>query len=160
VSDRSLRLGVGALAVVGIAIAGYLSWARAAGETLACPVSGGGCETVQQSSYSELAGVPVAYLGLAMYVVVLALVVWDSEPARAATAALALAGTAFAVYLLAVMAFVIDAVCVWCLASDATVAAIAALATWRFLRATPSEPDAAPSARSGRGSPSGSRPSP
>jgi uncharacterized membrane protein len=157
VSDRALRLGIGALAVAGIAIAGYLSWARAAGESVACPISGGGCETVQQSSYSELAGVPVAYLGLAMYVVLLALALWDSDEAKTATAAFALAGTAFAVYLLAVMAFVIDAVCVWCLGSDLVIASVAALAVWRFLRATPSGPDEAPSARSGRGSQPGSR---
>lgn len=156
-SDRLARIAIAGLSVAGIGIAGYLSWARAAGESVACPISGGGCETVQQSSYSELAGFPVAYLGLATYVVLLALVLWDSETAKAALAAAALAGTAFAVYLLFVMAFVIDAVCVWCLASDAVLATIAGLSVWRLRAATPSEPDAGPSARSGRGSPSGSR---
>jgi uncharacterized membrane protein len=156
VSDRVTRLGVAALALAGIGIAGYLSWERASGGTVACPIAGGGCETVQQSSYSELAGIPVAYLGVATYVVLLALALWRSEAATAALAAVALAGAAFAAYLFVVMAFVIDAYCVWCLASDAVIATIALLAVWR-LRATPSGPDAAPSARSGRGSPSGSR---
>lgn len=151
-TDRPTRLGIGALAIAGIGIAGYLTWARASGESLACPVGGGGCETVQQSSYSELAGIPVAYLGLAMYVVVLALVLWDAQEARAAVAAVALAGAAFAVYLLVVMAFVIEAACIWCLASDAVIAAIAALSVWRLRASTPSGPGAAPSARSGRGS--------
>ena len=72
-TDRVARLGITALALAGIGIAGYLSWARAAGETVACPVAGGGCETVQQSSYSELVGIPVAYLGVATYVVLLIL---------------------------------------------------------------------------------------
>ena len=154
-SDRSLRLAAVALSLLGIGIAGYLSWARAAGESLACPISGGGCETVQQSSYSELAGIPVAYLGLAAYVVLLVLLAWDSETARAAAAVVALSGAAFALYLLIVQLAVIDAVCVWCLASDVTIGLLAAVATWRLLR--PSGPGAAPSARSGRGSPSGSR---
>lgn len=160
-SDRAARLAMAALSVAGIAVAGYLSWARAAGETVACPVAGGGCETVQQSSYSELAGVPVAYLGVATYVVLLILALWDAEEAKVALAAVALSGTAFAVYLLVVMAFVIDAVCVWCLASDVVIATIAGLSVWRLrLASTPSGPDGAPSARSGRGSQSGSRPSP
>lgn len=161
-SDRVTRLAVAVLALAGIGIAGYLSWARAAGESVACPVAGGGCETVQQSSYSELAGIPVAYMGVATYVALLALALWDSEQARAALAALALAGTAFAVYLLAIMAFVIDAACIWCLASDAVIATIAVLAVWRLRRLapTPSAPGGAPSARSGRGSPSASRRSP
>ena len=74
-TDRTLRLAIAALALAGTAIAGYLTWARYAHETLACPIGGGGCETVQQSSYSELVGVPVALLGLLLYVAVLALVV-------------------------------------------------------------------------------------
>jgi uncharacterized membrane protein len=155
VSDRAARVAIAALSLAGIGIAGYLSWARAAGESLACPISGGGCETVQQSSYSELVGLPVAYLGLAAYVALLVLVLWDSEAARAAAAAVALSGAAFAVYLLVVQLVVIDAVCVWCLASDVTIGLLAAVTTWRLLR--PSELGAAPSARSDRGSPSGSR---
>lgn len=154
-SDRAARVAIAALSLAGIGIAGYLSWARAAGESLACPISGGGCETVQQSSYSELVGLPVAYLGLAAYVALLVLVLWDSEAARAAAAAVALSGAAFAVYLLVVQLVVIDAVCVWCLASDVTIGLLAAVTTWRLLR--PSELGAAPSARSDRGSPSGSR---
>ena len=154
-SDRAARVAIAALSLAGIGIAGYLSWARAAGESLACPISGGGCETVQQSSYSELVGLPVAYLGLAAYVALLVLVLWDSEAARAAAAAVALSGAAFAVYLLVVQLVVIDAVCVWCLASDVTFGLLAAVTTWRLLR--PSELGAAPSARSDRGSPSGSR---
>jgi uncharacterized membrane protein len=151
VSDRGARLAIAGLSVAGLGVAGYLSWARAANETVACPI-GGGCETVAQSSYSELAGIPVAYLGAATYVVLLALALSTSEAARAALATLALAGTAFAVYLIAVMAFVIDAACSWCLASDAVLASIAALAVLR-LRVRPSGPGAAPAARSGRGSP-------
>jgi uncharacterized membrane protein len=152
VSDRAARVAIAVLSAAGLGVAGYLSWARAAKETVACPIGGGGCETVAQSSYSELAGIPVAYLGAATYVVLLALALSTSEAARAALATLALAGTAFAIYLIAVMAFVIDAACSWCLASDAVLASIAALAVLR-LRVRPSGPGAAPAARSGRGSP-------
>ena len=100
---------------------------------------------------------PVALLGLLLYIAVLALVAWDSPAARQAVAALALAGTAFAVYLVVIQLAVIDAVCTWCVANDVVVAllavaAVARLSSWG--------PGAAHAARSGRGSPRGSRRSP
>ena len=157
-SDRALRLAVAVLALLGTAIAGYLTWARYEHETLACPIGGGGCETVQQSSYAELVGIPVAVLGLALYLVVLALVAWDAPVARQTVAVLALAGTAFALYLVVVQLAVIDAVCAWCIANDVVIVLLAVAATLRVVSS--SGLAAAPSARSGRGSPRGSRPSP
>jgi uncharacterized membrane protein len=154
-SDRALRVAIAALALVGAGIAAYLTWAHYADETVACPLGGGGCETVQQSSYAELLGVPVALLGLLFYAIVLGLVAWDTAAARQALAVLALAGAAFALYLVVVQLAVIDAVCAWCVANDVVVALLAAAATARLL--TSSVPDAAPAARSGRGSRTGSR---
>jgi uncharacterized membrane protein len=157
VTDRTLRVAVAVLALAGLAIAGYLTWARYAHESVACPIGGGGCETVQESSYAELAGMPVALLGLLLYLTVLGLVAWDSPAARQAVAALALAGTAFAAYLIVIQVAVIDAVCAWCLANDAVVVLLAVAATARLSSWGSA---AAPSARSGPGSPRGSRPSP
>jgi uncharacterized membrane protein len=157
VTDRTLRVAVAVLALAGLAIAGYLTWARYAHESVACPIGGGGCETVQESSYAELAGIPVALLGLLLYLTVLGLVAWDSPAARQAVAALALAGTAFAVYLVVIQVAVIDAVCAWCLANDVVVVLLAVAATARLSSWGSA---AAPSARSGPGSPRGSRLSP
>jgi len=58
VSDGALRGAVAALSLAGIAVTGYLLWARWTSTELLC--STGGCETVQSSSYAELLGVPVA----------------------------------------------------------------------------------------------------
>ena len=80
-SDRALRAGVALVALAGVAVAGYLTYVHYQPEALIC-TAGGGCETVQESSYAELLGIPVALLGLLAYVAVLALVVWDSELAR------------------------------------------------------------------------------
>lgn len=156
-TDRTLRVAVAVLALAGLAIAGYLTWARYAHGSVACPIGDGGCETVQESSYAELAGIPVALLGLLLYVTVLGLVAWDSPAARQAVAALALAGTAFAAYLVVIQVAVIDAVCAWCLSNDVVVVLLALAATARLSSWGSA---AAPSARSGPGSPRGSRPSP
>ena len=67
-SDRALRVAAGCVALAGMAVAGYLTWVRYDEAALVC-VAGGGCETVQQSSYAEMAGIPVALLGLLGYAV-------------------------------------------------------------------------------------------
>jgi len=131
VSDRALRAVVALVALAGIAVAGYLTYVHYQPDALIC-TSGGGCETVQESSYAELAGIPVALLGLLGYVAVLLLVAWDSELARTLVAAIALTAAGFAVYLLVLQAFVIDAWCVWCLVNDVVIVPLLAITTaWR-----------------------------
>ena len=105
-----------------MAVAGYLTWVHYDEAALVC-VAGGGCETVQQSSYAELAGIPVALLGLARIRGRSSRSsLWDTPTARLGAAALAFVGLAFSVYLLVLQLFVIDAVCVWCLANDVLIA--------------------------------------
>ena len=130
-SDRVLRAGVALVALAGAAVAGYLTYVHYQPDALIC-TSGGGCETVQESSYAELVGIPVALLGLVAFLAVLVLVAWDSELARTLAAAIALTGVGFAVYLLVLQAFVIDAWCVWCLANDVLIVPLLAVLTvWR-----------------------------
>lgn len=133
-SDRTLRIAAVLVTLAGIGVAGYLSWAHFADESVIC-VQGGGCETVQQSSYSELAGIPVAALGLAAYLTILGLLVWDAPVARLSAATLAIVGFLFGGYLVVVQLFVIDAVCVWCMANDLVIAPALAVLTLFRLRA-------------------------
>ena len=130
-SDRGLRLAVAALAAVGAAVAAYLTYARFTHTAIACTT--GGCETVQSSRYAEVAGIPVSLLGLGAYVVILATAFSTSELARAAAAAVALAGAAFSTYLLYVQLALIDALCSWCLVSDAVLTLLAAATLLRLV---------------------------
>jgi len=132
-SDRTLRATAGIVALAGIGVAAYLTWVHYDEGALVC-VAGGGCETVQQSSYAEIAGLPVALLGLVSYAIVLGLIVWDTPYARLGAASLAFIGLAFSVYLLVLQLFVIDAVCVWCLANDVLIAPALAVLTALRLR--------------------------
>ena len=132
-SDRTIRVAAGCVALAGMAVAGSLTWVHYDEAALVC-VAGGGCETVQQSSYAELAGVPVALLGLLGYAVILALVLLDTPNARLGAAALAVVGLAFSVYLIVLQLFVIDAVCVWCLANDVLISPALAVLTALRLR--------------------------
>ena len=133
-SDHALRLSAAIVALAGIGVAGYLSWAHYADSAVVCVV-GGGCETVQQSEYAAVAGTPVAVLGLVAYAVIFALVLWDAPLARLPAAVIAAIGLLFSMYLLALQLFVIDAICVWCVANDVLIAPALALLTALRLRA-------------------------
>lgn len=133
-SDRSLRLALAVVTLAGVAVAAYLTYVHYRPGSLIC-TGGGGCETVQDSEYAELLGIPVALLGLLAYLVVLGLVVRDTPLARTLAAAVGIAGLAFAAYLVILQAFVIEAWCVWCLVNDvAIVPLLAVLAVVRAAR--------------------------
>lgn len=133
-SDRALRLAVAALALAGAAIAGYLTYAWYGGDDVALCLTGGGCETVQDSRYAKLVGIPVPVLGLAGYGSILALAVVDGLRSRVLAAGLAAGGLAFSLYLLVLQLVVIDAVCSWCVGNDVV---IALLTVATFLRIRP-----------------------
>jgi uncharacterized membrane protein len=131
-SDRALRVAAAVVALAGLAVAVYLTWAHFADTSVVCVV-GGSCDKVQSSEYSEILGVPVALLGAISYVTILGLIAWDIPLAKLGAAMLALIGLLFGAYLLIVQLFVIDAVCAWCVANDVVIApALAALTGLRL----------------------------
>ena len=130
-----LRFAIGALALVGAAIASYLVVVKLTHSTAICPTSG--CAVVERSRYSELVGIPVALFGLLAYLAVFATALRREEAALVAGAAIALAGVAYAVYLLVVQLAVIDAVCTWCVASDVVVTLLAVFAVARLRLTSP-----------------------
>jgi uncharacterized membrane protein len=134
VSDRALRTVGLVLAVLGVAIAGYLVYVHYADIDPVCNIAHG-CHKVQTSEYAELAGVPVALLGLFGYVIVLgALLAPQGEPARMVAALTALVGFGFSMYLTYRELFTIDAICQWCVASAVLMTGLAVVCTWRLLR--------------------------
>jgi uncharacterized membrane protein len=133
-----MRRAVIVLAVIGTAIAGYLTWVHYAGLHVVCLAGGGGCEKVQSSDYAALAGVPVALLGLLGYLGILASVLLlPDEAGRLAAAFLALVGFGFSMYLTWAELFRIHAICQWCVASATIMTALAALTLVRLLRDEP-----------------------
>lgn len=120
-TDRILRVALAVVSLAGIALATYLTYVHYQPEALIC-TTGGGCETVQDSKYAVLVGIPIAVLGLVAWVTALVLTIWNSELARMLTVALAFAALAFAAYLVVLQLFVIDAICVWCMTNDLVLA--------------------------------------
>jgi uncharacterized membrane protein len=134
-TDR-LRTAALACCVLGLAIAGYLTYVHYAGISPVCEIAHG-CEKVQTSRWSELAGVPVALLGLLGYAGILAALLVPGETAMTAAAGQALVGAGFSAYLTYREVFTIEAICIWCVASAVLMAALAAITASRLLRADP-----------------------
>jgi uncharacterized membrane protein len=122
-----LRAATVLVALLGAGVAGYLTYVHYAELEPFCVGGGGGCERVQSSDQSELAGVPVAVIGLVNYLVITACLLLAGGRLHPAAAALALAGFGFSVYLTYVELFVIDAICQWCLANAVIATALAGL---------------------------------
>jgi uncharacterized membrane protein len=137
VTDRRLRIAVAVLALAGIAVAGYLTWVHYADLDPICAGGGGGCEEVQNSDYAELAGVPVALLGLIGYASILASLALPADAGRFAGAMLAFVGFGFSAWLTYVELFEIDAICQWCVASAVIMTALAVLTSLRVVAPRP-----------------------
>jgi uncharacterized membrane protein len=135
----STRRLAGLLALLELAIAVYLEVERARGSAVACPIGGGGCETVQESRYSELAGIPLPILGLIGAAAMLVTTLLRDPRARTAAFVLAVAGALFSLYLAGLQAFEIHAYCAWCLASAVIWIALAATTGVAWFRAADEE---------------------
>jgi uncharacterized membrane protein len=89
---------------------------------------------VQSSRWAELAGVPVAVLGLAGYLAILASLALPEEQGAPAAAFLSLVSFGFSAWLTYVEIARIDAICQWCVASAVLMTALALVSVARLLR--------------------------
>lgn len=119
------------LSLVAVGIGSYLTVTHYADPAaLACPDTGiVNCTLVTTSSWSVVAGVPLAVLGLAWASVMAALTVpwaWRARAVWVGRARLVLsgAGAAMVLYLIYVELFRIGAICLWCTAMHVTALAL------------------------------------
>jgi uncharacterized membrane protein len=133
-SARGLRIAMIAITLIGLGVASYLTYVHYAGIKPAC-TAGESCTKVQTSIYSDLAGVPVALIGLIGYVAILAsLLAPENETTRFATVAFTVVGFGFSAYLTYRELFSIHAICEWCVFSATIMTVLMCLSIWRFLR--------------------------
>ena len=125
-----IRAAILATAVAGGIIAAYLTSVHYPHVAPICTT--GGCEKVQRSSYAELAGIPVAVLGLVAYGALALTTLRRGVAAATAGAVVALGGAAFSGYLLWAPLGPIGAICQWCLGNDAVIALAAVLSLVRL----------------------------
>lgn len=109
------------LALVGIADAFYVAHGSYTGRSLWCPIVEG-CNTVAQSPYARIFGVPLSYFGLVFYVYMFglaALLVSDpfSRGLRLGALLYTAIGVFYSMYGMYLQLGAIQAVCIYCLIS-------------------------------------------
>jgi len=132
-----LRIAIAVAATVGAGIAAYLTYVHYAHISPIC--TSGGCEKVQRSKYAELAGIPVALLGLFAYGAIIVTTLRRGVTWAFAGALVAIVGMAFSGYLLWAQLGPIGAICQWCVANDVVITVVALLSIARMLTETDPE---------------------
>ena len=127
------RMGAALMSLLGLFVSAYLYLYKIGRiGTLACGT--GGCETVQQSTWSRFLGVEVSLIGLIGYAAlfVVALVSLQAPSPRTwaprALTFLAAGGVLFTAYLTSLELFVIHAICRWCVGSAVIIVSVLVLA--------------------------------
>ena len=138
------------LSGLGVLISTYLSVKRFTGGSLACS-RWAQCDVVNNSLYAKISGVPVAFIGLAGYLLLLGLSLAALETegrTRRRLVALglimALGGVAFSAWLTYIELYVIEAICSWCVASATVISLLAVVSSVNLWRTAPGRAKASP----------------
>lgn len=125
------------LSIIGMADSGYLLWMHGRSTALStgrhgsafCPA--GGCTAVIQGEYSQVAGVPLAALGLVGYLMLLVLSMlasWlNGRSSILGIVMLSGVGVSVSAYLVYLQVAVILAICSWCVLSALVMTSIFAV---------------------------------
>jgi uncharacterized membrane protein len=110
------------LAFLGILDSLYLTWVKLAGSEAYC-AGIGDCDTVNSSPYSEIAGFPIALLGVGAYMAIFLLLSLETqggfwkENALIMVFGLTLTGVLYSIYLTYVEVAILRAICPYCVIS-------------------------------------------
>jgi uncharacterized membrane protein len=126
---------------IGILLSGYLSYAKLTEVPIQC-IEGGAfqCDVVQNSAYARLAGVPIAYLGLATYILIGFLILFQDriqflrEYGSVLEFGVVLFAFLFSMWLVYVQVAILEALCQWCLAHEINMTILFIVAIMRLRR--------------------------
>jgi uncharacterized membrane protein len=121
---------------MGIAISSYLAYYYIYAQPVPCTIHG--CETVRQSEYAKMFGIPTPLYGVAFYVTFaiiagLKLAQKNLPYHHILLKLMGIGGFLFSAYLTYLEAYVIHAWCIWCVAS-AIIATLLFITTISVLR--------------------------
>jgi uncharacterized membrane protein len=124
---RNRRLVIIVLTVLGLFVAGYLTWSHFSGEPVYCGQSDS-CELVNSSRFAYLGPIPVALIGLIGYLIILLLSLIPPKEDRQWPLLLIFGGSLIGVilqwYLFYIEVAVLRAICYWCVTSQAIITVI------------------------------------
>jgi len=126
--------------LIGILDAGYLSWMTFTNNTEKCLPGFGNCSTVTLSKYSRLADIPIAYIGLIVYMVIFSLYLIQLNPVnidhikRYIIFGITFAGFLFSIYLTYVQLGILNTYCPFCVLSGLTMTLLFVVSTSEMIR--------------------------
>ena len=120
------------LALIGMALSGYLTFTAWLGKAAAFCTEGAGCDVVLNSRWSTLFGMPTSFWGFLTYAL-LAAVAWNRYADNQWRWAwvISLFGLLYSLYLTSISFFVLQAACQYCLTSLGLMTIIFALTTFQ-----------------------------
>jgi len=134
-----LRIIAVVLSILGVLVAGYMSWAELTGNETVCANTGSiDCAAVQESAYAQTFGIPVALLGALGYIVILGVLLLEDQVqfladyGRTLVVGMALFGVIFQAYLTVIEATVLERSCQWCVASFVIITLLLIIGAFRL----------------------------
>lgn len=137
----NLRTLSAILIIVGLFVSGYLSYVKLTEVPMVC-VGGGvfNCEVVQNSVYSRLFGIPIAWLGFAIYITLSVILVLEDRIAFLREYGITLFfginlfAWLFSMWLVYVQFVLLQALCPWCLTHEIIITVLFVVSVIRLKR--------------------------
>lgn len=127
--------------LIGLGISGYLSYLKMSHVPSVCIENGPfNCEVVLNSIYSEIAGIPIAYLGFLTYVVIGIVLLLENrvgflqEYGKLITFGVGLFAWMFSMWLVFVQFALLQALCPWCLSHETNFTILFGLICYRLYK--------------------------
>jgi uncharacterized membrane protein len=140
-SERTTRVLLGVLSLVGFVLSAYLTWTFLTGATPACLVDtgaqsaqGSSCAVVQASPYATVFGIPLTAFGIAGYAGLLLSAFVAGRGGALTSLALGVLGIVLASYCMWQELFVIGALCQLCAVCAGVMVSSFGVAVLRFRR--------------------------
>jgi uncharacterized membrane protein len=139
-----INLTVFFLSLAGAADSAYLAYLKFTGSIAACS-NIGDCEAVNNSRYAEIAGIPIALLGVIGYLTILGIALMEVRypdwkfSLRLVFFGFTLTGTLYSIYLTYVEVAVLQAICPFCVLSAVIMLALFLIGLYRLQVITASD---------------------
>ena len=125
----------------GLLVSGYLSWLKLTDVPSVCIQNGPfNCDAVLNSIYSEVGGIPIAWLGFVIYLLIGFIILFEDriellrQYGRLIGFGVGLFAWLFSMWLVFVQVVLLQALCPWCLSHEANFTILFALICYRLYR--------------------------
>lgn len=129
------------LIILGLGVSGYLSYVKLTDVPMTCIANGPfSCDVVQNSAYSRLFNIPIAWLGFGVYVLLALMFTFKNrvgfmqDYGTALIFGLTLFAWIYSMWLVYVQFVILQALCQWCLMHETIITILFGVVTYQLYR--------------------------